>query len=364
MSFNTGKINFRAFMLNKELPEDLLGALQNRPLPDEDAIKDQSVYGWTSSRYPADRQLDEDTIKYGAYTRFSLTEASRSVPPSTLTAELMKEEQVRLNISGNEYLSRREKVEMKQEILDRLLPTMPVVYKTTSVVISANGKYLYADAMSDKQVDVFVSYARDAFGFPPIQLSPEYMFATKHKPFEQVEPCSYSSDIEAERVCHIPGMDFLTWLWYQSETNPDSIDASKEGTLGCMFEGPLKLVMEGGGAHEVTLNKGNPMMGTETHTGLKSGKKLSKATVNIVRGDVVYRFTLDDSLAVRGFKPAVPEGNLDAVSLYQDRILNTELVWDFITGLYEAFIKQRTGKSWDVDVKDIQNWVEARNESA
>jgi hypothetical protein len=72
--------------------------------------------------------------------------------------------------------------------------------------------------------------------------------------------------------------------------------------------------------------------------------------------------TLDgETLAIRSLKPLVPEGNLDYVSRFQDRMLQVELVGQLLRGLYDSFVEERKApEAWGNRVKEIQTWAKAR----
>lgn len=364
MPFETGSISFRMYYLPRQLPEPVLDGFVRRVAPPMDTVRDQPVYGWVTGRHLLDRQIDDNNSYLAGYLRLCLLEAERKIPPSLLRAELKQEELIRLAVSGNDSLSRKEKTEMKQEIVDRLLMTMPPQLKGMTFVHRPGDGYLFAETMADKQVDVFVSYLREALGFPPQVLTPEALaMQIGHTDSREWAPCSFSEEVEPERTSPLAGHDFMTWLWYQSETRPDKVPAGKEGHVGVMVEGPLTLVMEGGGAHEITLRKGNPTQSAEAKACLLAGKKLRKATLNLVRGEVVWRLTLDgETLAVRGFKPVTPEGNLDFIRRFQDRMVQVETVCQLLRGLMEAFVEERKSRDvWGGRVKEIQTWAAERS---
>lgn len=364
MPFETGSVSYRIYQLPRELPEPLLDGFIRRAAPPLDTIKDQPVYGWVTGRHLLDRQIDDNNSFLGGYLRLCLLQAERKIPTSLLRAELKQEELIRMAVSGSDGISRREKTEMKQEIVDRLLPNMPPQLRGMTFTHRLGDSLLFAETLPEKQVDVFTSYLREALGFPPQVLTPETLaLQVGRTDSREWAPCSYSAEVEPDRASPLAGHDFMTWLWFMSERNPDKVPAGKEGHAGVLVEGPLTLVMEGGGAHELALRKGNPTQSAEAKAGMLAGKKLRKATVTLVRGEVTWRMTLDgETLAIRSLKPVVPENNLDFVSRFQDRMRQVETVSRLLIGLYTSFVEERrSAESWKPRVKEIQAWVEERN---
>lgn len=365
MSFESGSVSFRMYYLPRALPEPPEEGFLRRVAPPLDTLRDQPVYGWVTGRYLLDRKIDDVNAWYGGWLRLCLLQAERKIPVSLLRAEIMQEELVRLAVSGNEYLSRKEKSEIKQEITDRLLPNMPPTLKGMTFVHRPGQGELFAETLADKQVDVFVSYMREAIGFAPEVMTPESLsMRIGRTDSRDWAPCSFSEDVDPERTSPLAGHDFMTWLWHQAEMHPDKVPMT-DGKVGVMLEGPLTMVMEGGGAHEISLRKGQPLASAEAKACLLAGKKLRKATVNLVCGDKTWRFGLDgETLTVRGLKLTVAEGVADPISRFQDRMFQIETVKDLILGLYGGFLKERAKpEAWSHRVAEMREWVNNRNVS-
>lgn len=201
MSFESGSISFRMYHLPRALPEPPEEGFLRRVAPPLDTVRDQPVYGWVTGRHLLDRKIDEVNAWYGGWLRLCLLQAERKIPASLLRAEVMQEELVRLAVSGNEHLSRREKQEVKQEIMDRLLPNMPPQLKGMTFVHRPGQPELYAETLAEKQVDVFVSYLREALGFAPELMTPESLsMRLARTDSREWAPCSFSEDVEPERA--------------------------------------------------------------------------------------------------------------------------------------------------------------------
>jgi len=367
MAFDSGSVSFRMFYLPRPIPSPEHEGFLQRVAPPLDTIRDQPVFGWVTGRYLLDRKIDDQNAFIGGWLRLTLLQAERKIPASLLRAEIMQEEIVRLAVSGNEYLARKEKQEIKQEISDRLLPTMPPQLKGMGFVHRPGQGEVYAETLAEKQVDVFVSYLREAIGFTPELMTPESLaIRLGRTDSREWYPASYSDEVEPERVSPLAGHDFMTWLWFEAETHPDKVRLDDGGHVGLMLEGPLTLVMEGGGAHETSLRKGNPLASAEAKACLLAGKKLRKATINLVAGDKVWRFGFDgETFAVRGLKLIAAEGGAsDPVSRFQDRMLQVEMVKDLLLGLYTRFVKERAdSKRWEKTMLAMREWVRERNVS-
>ena len=123
--------------------------------------------------------------------------------------------------------------------------------------------------------------------------------------------------------------------------------------------------MEGKGAHEITLKKGEPMISPEAKTALASGKKLKKAKVQFVRGEEVWAFTFDaDEFVFRSLKLPLTE-TFDRVGKFQERMVMLETFRQSFFHLYQEFVKERdNSKAWKETKEAMRKWVADRPTSA
>lgn len=364
MPFESGSVSYRWYHLPRPFPEDALEGFRERVAPALEYVKDQAVYGWVTGRHLLDRQIDEANAYLGGYLRLCLLQAERKVPASLLKAEIKQEELVRMAISGEGGVSRRERAEIKQEVMDRLLPQMPPQLKGFSFVYRPDTQVLYAETLADKQIDVFSSYIRDAVGYMPEVMDPVVAaFQSKRVDVRDLHPTSFSADVEDLRVSDNVGCDFLTWLWFRSERDADAVGNGAKGKVGLLVEGPLRLVMEGGGAHETSLRNGNPLVSSEAKACLLAGKKLSRAKLSVVKGENVWSFTFDaETFAIRSLKIPQSDQALDFVSRFSERMLMLEEITEILMALYAEFLDLRTApETWNKVRSEMQDWTANRN---
>ncbi len=121
-------------------------------------------------------------------------------------------------------------------------------------------------------------------------------------------------------------------------------------------------MLEGNGAHETVLRKGEPMVSPEAKTCLLSGKKLRSAKLTIARGEEIWSFTLDaDEFIFRGLKLPDTEA-MDAVTKFQERMAFLDTFRDIFFLLFDRYIDERkTPGTWKGIQKDIQSWVAERS---
>ena len=361
MSFESGSVSFRLFHLPQPVPENVVARFAKHALPPLDTLGEGKVTGWVTGRHLLDRHLTTDTAHYGGYLRLTQVTAERKIPTALFRAECKMEELAQLAATGQERLGAHTRSDIREQVTSRLLPQMPPQLKATPFVAETAGDRLWASALSDGQAEDFAMNFNQAAGINPIPLTPEAAAARRHVDVRQWDLACFSPEAEGEPVSDRVGHDFLTWFWFLAEARRGIVKLPELGEFGLLLEGPLTFVMEGGGAHEIVLRKGEPRVSSEAKAALLAGKKLKRAKLAFARGDEIWSCALDgDTFAFRSVKLPQTE-QLDAVSRFQDRMRMLELFGDVFFGIYDQFLAERNDvKQWTETVKEIRKWVAGR----
>lgn len=363
MAFERGTFGFRMFTLPRPLPEDAVERFAGSALPGLNLQSTQEeLTGWVTGRHLLDGQITEGTALYGGYLRLNLLHAIKKVPPTLLQAEYRMEEIAQLAAGDREFLNQKERKEIKDGITSRLLPTMPYQLNAIPMVYEPGADFLYAGALSEKQLDRFAVYFRYAMGFDVLPADPdEIALRTQQIDPRQLHPTSFSPDVPDAMMENPIGQDFLTWLWFRSETSSGTVDVPGEGNLSYMLQGPLTLVFEGSGAHETVLRKGEPLVSAEARTSLLSGKKLRSARLLVARDEQQWQCTLDaEHFSFRSMKLPDDEA-MDPIGRFQERMVFLETFRKTFLHLYAQFLTERAESAqWKPVQKKIQSWVKDR----
>ncbi len=363
MPFERGSVSFRMLYVPHDLPKDTVDRFAAHAASPLDSVHDEQLSGWVTGRHLLDRQIDEDTAYYGGYLRLTLQTAERKIPSSLLHAECTMEELAVLRADGRDFLNRKERSKLKKEVADRLLPQMPPQVKGMPFVYRPGSKILYANAMSQKQCDLFTSCFQSTVGMPLFPLTTESLaMEWSNVDTREWRPTSFSPELSDASMTEVPGRDFLTWLWFVSEERGGTISLADGAQAGVLIEGPLAFAHEGNGAHEIVLRKGEPVGSAEAKTCLLCGKKLKQAKLSMAIGDDLWQTTVNaDELAFRSLALPHSDEILDPVSLFQERMTRLERFTELFLALHDAFAKERSNSSgWSNTRKDIHKWVKGR----
>ena len=366
MSFEKGSLSFRMFFAQRDFVEEDVEKFAAAAFPPLNSLAEEEVHGWVASRHMLDRNITEETAYLGGYLRLTLTQAKKSVPASLLSAECAVEEMAVMEADEKQYLNQQARSEIRKGVKERLLPDMPPQLKGIDFVFDERSHMIYATATSEKQLDAFVLSLMQTTGVVAEVADPENMAAkTESVNVQNWAPASFSDELEDGMVDGTAGREFLMWLWYCSEKRGGLANIPEVGEIAFMVEGPLTFVMEGKGAHEITLKKGEPMLSAEARTALLSGKKLKKAKVQFVRGEEAWAFTFDaDEFVFRSLKLPQTE-TFDRVGKFQERMVLLETFRESFFHLFREFVKERNdSKQWSETKFNMRKWVAERPTSA
>jgi len=366
MGFEKGSLSFRMFFTSRNLGAEDVDQFAAQALPPFSTLAEEEVHGWVAGRHLLDRNITEENAFLGGYLRLTLTQAKKTVPTSLLGAECAVEEMAVMEAENKEYLNQQARSEIKKQVKERLLPDMPPQLKGIDFVFDERSRMVYATATSEKQLDAFVLSLMQTAGVMAEAADPETIAAkTEGIDVHNWGPASFSSELEDGMVDGTAGREFLMWLWYSSEKRGGLANVPDVGEIAYMVEGPLTFVMEGKGAHEITLRKGEPMLSAEARTALLSGKKLKKAKVQFARGEEAWAFTFDaDEFIFRSLKLPQTEA-FDRVGKFQERMVLLETFRQSFFHLYTEFVKERNrSKEWKETKAAMRKWVAERPVSA
>lgn len=139
------------------------------------------------------------------------------------------------------------------------------------------------------------------------------------------------------------GEEFLTWLWFQWETDGGEFTLAGGRVVGVALDDFLAFAAPDADATEQTLRRGLPTRTAEARTALHQGSRLKKARLLIAEGSRQWSATLDAAtFALTGVK--LPE-DAEEVESDQDRTADRAANWlalhEILQALYAHFLHQR-----------------------
>ena len=309
------------------------------------------VSGWTGYRHLLDRKIEPDRIFHGGYLHLNLVRAEKKVNPKLLKAECTMEENVQLEVTGREFLSRKEKTEIRREVHARLLKEAAHVLASDELIVDAGTKLLFTTAKSETAADRLAVHWRFTVG-------------TALCPWRFEDPClekplTFTPEASSEEPDINPGADFLTWLWWwlEKEQSPNALTAWGVGDKQIKFSHTCS------GAHNVVLSKGCPAKSAEATTCLLEGKKVMELPLLFADGEQTWEFSLDQALTFKGVRYPDVDG-LDEVSRFQEKVGLMLHLAEAVDALCKVFVDTVITADWETThVQRFQEWINARKKT-
>lgn len=139
------------------------------------------------------------------------------------------------------------------------------------------------------------------------------------------------------------GEEFLTWLWFQEETQGGEFTLSRDRIVGISFDDLLVFAPRDDEDVEQQLRKGIPSRSHVARTALRQGHGLAMARVTLAMDQRTWAVTLvGKTLELRSIRwPEDDEDSMSSEARTEDRV---SALWDLreiVAALYERFLRVR-----------------------
>lgn len=162
------------------------------------------------------------------------------------------------------------------------------------------------------------------------------------------------------------GQEFLTWLWFKSEERGGTVDVPEHGGITVVFEKHMLLEYGEADYNERLVCSGLQTELKEARTGLRTGKKLEQARVQIIKQDYEFNVTLGATLfefrnvrlpktATSTYENSMTDEETEGMIL--ERIFLFDELTRIVHDLFRLFLNTRLSDSWAEERGAIRNWV-------
>lgn len=158
------------------------------------------------------------------------------------------------------------------------------------------------------------------------------------------------------------GQDFLTWLWFKSETRGGDF-TGPDGQLFSLYM-EHKVSVQGGEGEAVETISVSGLLSElrEAKLGLAMGKKVTKATIRIELDPDTWQLTLSaQDFALSGVKtPKIEtkqeEGD-DPDAAFLEKMYLIDKVMGLLDATYAEFLRLRLGSEWERERAEVAAWL-------
>lgn len=157
------------------------------------------------------------------------------------------------------------------------------------------------------------------------------------------------------------GSEFLMWLWFKVDCLNGLMEVKDHGQVEVVFDDALTLEAYMAETERQDFKGGAPAYTEEAKTGLRHGKRASKAKLRVVKEAREWTFTLKaENLEIASAKlPAVLSREDD--ERFYERMYLLEELEGIMERLFEEFLRLRLQPVWEEKMlPGIQAWIQSK----
>ena len=156
------------------------------------------------------------------------------------------------------------------------------------------------------------------------------------------------------------GQEFLTWLWFRSETRPASFSDKEGQPYGVAME--QRVVVQGGEGESLeTASVSGPLSQLlEARLGLRTGKKVTRALIRFEQDSLTWQVSMkaeDFALGSLRTPKVEQEGDEDPDALFLEKMYLTERCLGLFDAAFKLFLSTRLSGEWEEEAHAMSVWM-------
>jgi len=407
MSIRNGRVSVARFLVHGDAPplvdETMLGILHDfRFQETEIGAPDEVEAGFVTGVHLLDVDFAYDKNGFGDALLFGLRIDTHKVPADVKKAYQAVHQGAAAAASPTGYASKAEKREAaelaQRELRDNLAKGLYRRSKLIDVMWDLKRGQLLCGATGDAVAEQLMRVMKEAFAVDLTAVSSGSLAGHwlreqgKGRDYEDMIPTGFTAppagafnaydELDGEsggppnRPIERPvvpwvakavdlkdfvGNEWLTWLWWQAETNEGLIETPSSGEIAITIDKALDMDCAWDTTGKQTLRGDGPTRLPEAGEALREGKWPRKMGLLLSDGENGWE------LSVQGDKYQLGSAKLPDVEdaqtprdLTEHRLLMTRKLIDAIDGLYRAFVDLRVSGKWPATRSAMQAWVRER----
>ena len=159
--------------------EEILNGLIKYSIPKIESEYDEITAGWTPIESPYNPDFEKFSFSFGTYFVFSLRIDKKSIPGKLIQKYMAVEIEKKIENSGRNFISRNEKLELKEHVTDILMHKIPAVPSLYDILWDYEQKNIYLYTTQKAANEFFETIFLKSFKLKPIRLFPYTLIETK-----------------------------------------------------------------------------------------------------------------------------------------------------------------------------------------
>lgn len=159
--------------------QEVRNALITHSMPVIESEYDAISAGWTPFESPYNPDFEKFSIQFGTFFVFSLRIDKKSIPARLIQKHMMMEIEKKKEKTGRDIISKNEKAEIKEMVLDLLMKKIPAVPSIYEILWNYEENNLYFFSTQKAANELFETLFFKSFKLKPIRLFPYTLVETK-----------------------------------------------------------------------------------------------------------------------------------------------------------------------------------------
>jgi DNA recombination-dependent growth factor C len=172
--------------------ENTQTGLKKHSIPEIENEFSEVAAGWTPFESPFKPDFDKFSFIFGSYFLFNLRIDKKSIPLKLIKKHLSIETDKRLEKTGRSFISKNEKSEIKDLVIDNLMRIIPSVPNIYEVLWNYEESNLFLFTTQKAANELFETIFLKSFDLKPIRLFPYTMIEKKLKLSDQQKDIVYN----------------------------------------------------------------------------------------------------------------------------------------------------------------------------
>jgi DNA recombination-dependent growth factor C len=161
--------------------DEVRKGLTENAIPKQENEYEELSAGWTPYESPYNPDFEKFSFIFGTYFLFSLRIDKKSIPLKLVQKEMALAIEKKKEASGRDFISKNEKSEMKETILDMLIHKIPSIPSIYDVLWNYEDHNLFLFTTQKAANELFETLFLNSFSLKPIRLFPYTIVETKSK---------------------------------------------------------------------------------------------------------------------------------------------------------------------------------------
>lgn len=321
----------------------------------ENAASEEVSVGWCTPVDPTGDSFLLEDLDGGAGTWLRMRTDVKKMPAAWLAMHRAAAEKAK-----GKKLSARERRELKDDILEKLLPRVLPRTGFVDALLFHDRKLVLLFATSKSARESFGKLFFESFQAPLKQLGPGSIATAASAAAEKLEPTRWPGGAggASDEPLSFLGEEFLLWLWWSWETLGGEFTLPGGRVVGLALDDLVVFSPSSKDETTKTLKNGLPTRTAEARTALRQGCRPSRARLLLAEGSRQWSFVLDAS-TLRCTSVRLPEDAEECesdIDRTADRSANWLALHEIVAQLFIRFVDRRV-RHWDLESQEVAAWM-------